>query len=723
MMVALAWVAQRNDGLQHLPARMLSVSPFDRQHRTPLSWRWVPGARSGRPKTEEVRVLFQRMGEETRIGGHPVSTVSFRNPASSSPSADTMTLGRRKEKLMRLPREWLFWAVLIICPAAGAQNAVPDLRGIYVYTTDIAQLTNNEATTLSASFGVPGVDGVAVTIGWAALEPARGQFQWATLDQWMGMAFAAGKKIDLVIPAGDRTPSWLFDPAPAGGGARPLTFTVSNQAKGNGVCKSETVATPWDPAFIAEWDVMLAAVAAHLKSAGTYNALTLLRLTGINEMTEELRLPVETPQSTGLSCVTNSISLWQQAGYRPSLLLQGWSSILGSFQKSFPDKSFSLALIPFVAFPGIAENGSLINGTVPDRNQPLLQLASQKLPGRLVIQFDSLLPGQPPEQEVIQAAQTLGTLAAYQTNEDLGGTGQGAGCSPAPNPTPCTNATFLQMLETGIYPSGKNDPLRSQYIEVFHGNVNAFPAAVLQAHYELLPFNSRNSASYSTAPLAPDMIAFGEAPSVAGGLVIAPDGPWPPTLGGARLDITDSNGQTRSAPLYFVTATQLGYLIPSGTSLGQASLKLTTSIGTTVTDRFQVDRVSPGVFTANGSGSGVGAGFWIRVAANGAQTQGYLFDPSQPAGSRKPVPVDLGASTDRIYLSLYGTGFRGATQATATVGGGAVPVLGFAAVIAYQGEDIINIGPLPRSLAGQGEVTVAVSFDGKPANSVTVSIH
>ena len=55
--------------------------------------------------------------------------------------------------------------------------------------------------------------------------------------------------------------------------------------------------------------------------------------------------------------------------------------------------------------------------------------------------------------------------------------------------------------------------------------------------------------------------------------------------------------------------------------------------------------------------------------------------------------------------------------------GGAVPVLGFAAVSAYQGEDIINIGPLPRSLAGQGEVTVAVSFDGKPANSVTVSIQ
>jgi len=55
------------------------------------------------------------------------------------------------------------------------------------------------------------------------------------------------------------------------------------------------------------------------------------------------------------------------------------------------------------------------------------------------------------------------------------------------------------------------------------------------------------------------------------------------------------------------------------------------------------------------------------------------------------------------------------------VGGLNVPVLAFAAVPQFTGEDIVNIGPLPRALAGRGEVNVVLMFDGKPTNSVTVS--
>jgi hypothetical protein len=91
---------------------------------------------------------------------------------------------------------------------------------------------------------------------------------------------------------------------------------------------------------------MLGALAAHLKTTGTYSAVTLVRLTGINRTTEELRLPAETAASTGLACVSNAITIWQQAGYRPSLLLQAWNAILGSFEKSFPHKSFAVSIIP-----------------------------------------------------------------------------------------------------------------------------------------------------------------------------------------------------------------------------------------------------------------------------------------------------------------------------------------------------------------------------------------
>ena len=317
-----------------------------------------------------------------------------------------------------------------------------DLRGIYVYSSDVSQISANYAKTLDASLNVPGTDGVVLVIGWSSIEPNMGQYQWTNLDQWVDKAISSGKKIDLTLTAGVNTPSWLFQPAPVGAGARALNFTVSPHSGATGKCDSEIIAPPWDTAFLGRWDSILAALAAHLKSVGTYDAVTLLRLTGINRTTDELRLPAETPQSTGLACVSNAVAFWQTNGYRPSLLLHAWDTITGSFQKSFPDKSFSVAIIPQNAFPPIAEDGSVIRGTVPDQNWPLLSLASQKFPGRLVVQVNYLMPCEAPSPTVIEAAQALGTLAAFQSNNYLGSSGQGAACSgPVTNPTPCTAMT------------------------------------------------------------------------------------------------------------------------------------------------------------------------------------------------------------------------------------------------------------------------------------------
>ena len=215
----------------------------------------------------------------------------------------------------------------VAAQTAHIAAAQQDLRGIYIYTNDVSQVGKPTAAQLTQSFGTPGVDGVAVVIGWNAIEPSIGQYQWMVLDQWIGQVAALGLKIDLVVPAGSSTPAWLFQPPPAGAGAKQWGFTVSPHAGETGVCDAVNIAAPCDPNFLAESDAMLAALSAHLKSAGTYNSITLVRLTGINRTTEELRLPSETAASTGLSCVSDSIATWQQAGYRPSLLLQAWNAI------------------------------------------------------------------------------------------------------------------------------------------------------------------------------------------------------------------------------------------------------------------------------------------------------------------------------------------------------------------------------------------------------------
>ena len=58
-----------------------------------------------------------------------------------------------------------------------------------------------------------------------------------------------------------------------------------------------------------------------------------------------------------------------------------------------------------------------------------------------------------------------------------------------------------------------------------------------------------------------------------------------------------------------------------------------------------------------------------------------------------------------------------------TVGGEEVPVLGAVPQGEYVGLDQINIGPLPRSLAGRGEVNILLTTDGKPANTVTLNVR
>ena len=376
-------------------------------------------------------------------------------------------------------------------PAAAAGPS-SDLRGIYVDSVAFPIPPDAEAR-LSQALQQPGVDGLVLVLGWSSIEPERGSYQWMRpadpqwLDQWIGKAIAAGKKVELSVRS-DKTPGWLAD-----AGVRTLPFTYAAQG-GAKACRTETIAVPWDTGFLREWDAMLAALAAHLKSTvvqGTseYDAVVLLRLTGIDRNSDELHLPEQTPRLEGTDCTKGTVQTWQGAGYKPSLLLQGWDAITSSFKSSFPDKSFSVAIIASThPFPPIAEDGTIISkvrGLGPAQNEPLLRLASRKFPGHLVIQNNSLYAGVAAQPETVHSAQSLGTMIAFQTNLVLGPQG-GASCRDRKsNGNACESSQdFLDLLNTGIY-AAPGTPLRAQYIEVFAPNVIAFPEAIEKAHDEL----------------------------------------------------------------------------------------------------------------------------------------------------------------------------------------------------------------------------------------------
>ena len=371
-----------------------------------------------------------------------------------------------------------------------------DLRGIYVYAGLDTATNSPAAAPLFQALNQPGVDGLLLVGLWTNLETNFNSYSWTKLDQWMRIAADARKKITLSIRAGDGIPDWLYLPPPNGADATRLDFTISPKDGKTTNCQPDTIAVPWEAAFQTNWSLMLSNLAAHLKSQGTYSNLTLLRLTGINRTSDELRLPAETPftnkiNGTGLPCVSDAPAIWQMHGYTPSNLLSAWSNVVASFNSSFPDKSFCVAIIPYppqLPFPPIDDHGQIITNLPPDQNQPLLQLAGQMLPGRFVVQFNFLITGANSNPAVPAAARSYGTLTAYQVNNwdaALGGASGSACGGTVLNPSPCDDALYLKMLQEGIYPLGQTNSLRSQYIEVWATNAVTFTNAIWQAHLQL----------------------------------------------------------------------------------------------------------------------------------------------------------------------------------------------------------------------------------------------
>ena len=96
-------------------------------------------------------------------------------------------------------------------------------------------------------------------------------------------------------------------------------------------------------------------------------------------------------------------------------------------------------------------------------------------------------------------------------------------------------------------------------------------------------------------------------------------------------------------------------------------------------------------------------------------------------GSIVPRPIDLGPPGDVVLVIAFGTGIRGRSNSpnavTSTIGGVEVDVPFASAQGGLVGLDQLNIGPLPRSLAGRGLVNMIVTVDGRETNTVQLNIR
>lgn len=236
---------------------------------------------------------------------------------------------------------------------------------------------------------------------------------------------------------------------------------------------------------------------------------------------------------------------------------------------------------------------------------------------------------------------------------------------------------------------------------------------------------SVSAASFTpNASLAPGAIAAGFGANLSTVTLEAPSLPLPISLGGVSVMIKDSAGKEQPAPLFFVSPTQINYMVPPDCALGAAMATVVNQGTVLASGAVQIESLAPGLFSANANGSGVAAAGVVRVAAGGTQTWQLIYQCGQQLGSCAPVPVSLGGPTDDAILVLFGTGIRGTSAqpvVTATIGGVAADVLYSGAQGTLAGLDQVNVR-LPRALAGRGEVGVVLTVGTKQTNSVTVSV-
>lgn len=233
-----------------------------------------------------------------------------------------------------------------------------------------------------------------------------------------------------------------------------------------------------------------------------------------------------------------------------------------------------------------------------------------------------------------------------------------------------------------------------------------------------------SAASFQGSELASESIAALFGTQLATGTNAATGLPLPTSLAGTRVGVTDSAGVERAASVFFVSPTQINFLVPAGSAPGTTMLNITSGNGMISRATTTLARVAPGLFAANASGQGPAAAVVLRVKADGSQTfeTSARFDAAQ--NRFVSVPIDVSNEAEQVFVLLFGTGLRQRSALSAvqvTAGGQALDVSFAGAAPDLAGLDQIN-ARLPRSMTGRGDVEIVLTVDGKAANRVRLNL-
>ena len=240
------------------------------------------------------------------------------------------------------------------------------------------------------------------------------------------------------------------------------------------------------------------------------------------------------------------------------------------------------------------------------------------------------------------------------------------------------------------------------------------------------------SAASPNVGIAPDSLvsAFGQQISIMN--VVAPGPPWPTMLGDiSAVLVKDSTGKTTGAGILFVSPSQMNIWIPPGVAAGPGTISfpvtgLPPGAGTAALRVTPVNflKVAPGLFSADGTGSGVAAAETITIVPGGpppTPSPIFICDAVKGCGA---LAITLGVDTP-VYLSLFGTGIRGASSlqnVSVTIGNTPIQPTYAGPQLQYPGLDQVNV-LLPLNLRGAGLANVTITVDNVTSNPVQIDIR
>lgn len=298
------------------------------------------------------------------------------------------------------------------------------------------------------------IDGIFVRTTWNSIESTEGSYNWTFIDSEIDRAVKYNKKVEIAIMAGEYTPAWLEQK-----GVKFLDFKVIPHG-GEGNPHWTHIPIVWDSQFISAYTKMIKAFASHLKSSSKrYNAISLIKINGINQETAETRLPYQdSTYISGTDTASNCARIWIANGYTMDKVVTAWQQIAAVFASSFSDKVLGTAIIPDPrGFPSIDGSGNLVPNRLNITTQTIIDKSIASYNSQNILLFNALTD-QAITSDLLTYVNQQNVMLSFQEQEAYA----------------YKSDTWVEnMIKNGVDNGAK-------FIELFNSTIKAYPTGVIR---------------------------------------------------------------------------------------------------------------------------------------------------------------------------------------------------------------------------------------------------